>query len=128
MNVALVVEEKTSKNFEVLLAPQAGIADGGKAARSQGCRIDATRRLARIREPLAAFAMTARAGMSGEMKGFSFSSFGVTPLQLLFFLLFFVLGFLFYSAIGAGFSASVSSEQEVQQFSLSLCRRWSSDW
>jgi ABC-2 type transport system permease protein len=54
-----------------------------------------------------------RAGMGGGL-----TSFGITSLQLVFFALYFILGFLFYSAISAGFGASVSTEQEVQQFSF----------
>jgi ABC-2 type transport system permease protein len=39
-------------------------------------------------------------------------------LQLAFFVIYFLLGFLFYSALAAGFGASVSTEQEIQQFSM----------
>ena len=120
MNVARsVVEEKTSRIFEVLLAtakPESLMA--GKLLGVGAAGLTQLGLWLVSGSLLAVFAMTARAGMSGEMKSFSFSSFGVAPLQLLFFLLFFVLGFLFYSAIGAGFGASVSSEQEVQQFSF----------
>ena len=120
MNVARsVVEEKTSRIFEVLLAtakPESLMA--GKLLGVGAAGLTQLGVWLVSGSLLAVFAMTARAGVSGQMHDFSFSSFGVTPLQLLFFLLFFVLGFLFYSAIGAGFGASVSSEQEVQQFSF----------
>jgi ABC-2 type transport system permease protein len=45
-------------------------------------------------------------------------AYGVTPLQLIFFVLYFILGFFFYSALSAGLGATVSQESEVQQFSM----------
>jgi ABC-2 type transport system permease protein len=45
-------------------------------------------------------------------------AYGVTPLQLVFFVLYFLLGFFFYSALSAGLGATVSQESEVQQFSM----------
>jgi ABC-2 type transport system permease protein len=46
------------------------------------------------------------------------AAYGVTPLQLIFFVLYFILGFFFYSALSAGLGATVSQESEVQQFSM----------
>ena len=46
------------------------------------------------------------------------AAYGVTPLQLIFFVLYFMLGFFFYSALSAGLGATVSQESEVQQFSM----------
>jgi ABC-2 type transport system permease protein len=46
------------------------------------------------------------------------AAFGVTPLRLIFFLLYFLLGFFFYSALSAGLGATVSQESEVQQFNM----------
>jgi ABC-2 type transport system permease protein len=46
------------------------------------------------------------------------AAYGVTPLQLIFFLLYFILGFFFYSSLSAGLGATVSQESEVQQFSM----------
>ena len=46
------------------------------------------------------------------------AAYGVTPLQLIFFLLYFVLGFFFYSALSAGLGATVNQESEVQQFNM----------
>ena len=46
------------------------------------------------------------------------AAFGITGVQLIFFVVYFLLGFLFYSALAAGFGASVSTEQEIQQFSM----------
>ena len=48
------------------------------------------------------------------------AAYGVTPLQLIFFLLYFVLGFFFYSALSAGLGATVNQESEVQQFNMIL--------
>jgi ABC-2 type transport system permease protein len=46
------------------------------------------------------------------------AAYGVTALQLIFFLLYFILGFFFYSAMSAGLGATVSQESEVQQFNM----------
>jgi ABC-2 type transport system permease protein len=46
------------------------------------------------------------------------AAYGVTPLRLIFFLLYFILGFFFYSAMSAGLGATVSQESEVQQFNM----------
>jgi ABC-2 type transport system permease protein len=46
------------------------------------------------------------------------AAYGVTPLRLIFFLLYFLLGFFFYSALSAGLGATVSQESEVQQFAM----------
>jgi ABC-2 type transport system permease protein len=46
------------------------------------------------------------------------AAYGVTPLQLTFFVLYFILGFFFYSALSAGLGATVSQASEVQQFSM----------
>jgi ABC-2 type transport system permease protein len=45
-------------------------------------------------------------------------SYGVTPLRLIFFVLYFLLGFFFYSSLSAGLGATVSQESEVQQFNM----------
>jgi ABC-2 type transport system permease protein len=44
----------------------------------------------------------------------------VTPLRLVFFVLYFLVGFFVYSALSAGLGASVSQESEVQQFNMLL--------
>jgi ABC-2 type transport system permease protein len=46
------------------------------------------------------------------------AAYGVTALQLIFFVLYFILGFFFYSALSAGLGATISQESEVQQFSM----------
>jgi ABC-2 type transport system permease protein len=56
--------------------------------------------------------------IAASMGTFGLASYGVTPLKLVFFATYFILGFLFYGALSAGFGATVSSAQEVQQFSM----------
>jgi len=46
------------------------------------------------------------------------AAYGVTPLRLIFFVVYFILGFFLYSALSAGLGATVSQESEVQQFSM----------
>jgi ABC-2 type transport system permease protein len=46
------------------------------------------------------------------------AAYGVTPLRLIFFVLYFLLGFFFYSSLSAGLGATVSQESEVQQFNM----------
>jgi ABC-2 type transport system permease protein len=45
-------------------------------------------------------------------------SYGVTPLRLIFFVLYFLLGFFFYSSLSVGLGATVNQESEVQQFNM----------
>lgn len=113
MNVARsVVQEKTSRVFEVLLAatrPQslmAGKLLGVGAAGLTQIAIWFGLML------LGAGPMIAASGKS------SLASLGITFGQSAFFVLFFLLGFLFYSAVAAAFGACLDSEQEVQQFSF----------
>jgi ABC-2 type transport system permease protein len=63
---------------------------------------------------LSASALGAELGQGG------LAAYGVTPIQLVFLVLYFLLGFFFYSALSAGFGATVSQESEVQQFSMIL--------
>ena len=58
--------------------------------------------------------------MGAELGQGGLAAYGVTPMQLVFFVLYFLLGFFFYSALSAGFGATVSQESEVQQFSMVL--------
>jgi ABC-2 type transport system permease protein len=116
MNVAhSVVAEKTSRVFEVLLATakpeslMAGKLLGVGAAGLTQMAVWITAALL-----LSASALGAELGQGG------LAAYGVTPLQLVFFILYFLLGFFFYSALSAGFGATVSQESEVQQFSMVL--------
>jgi ABC-2 type transport system permease protein len=114
MNVARsVIQEKTSRVFEVLLAAtrpeslMAGKLIGVGAAGLTQIGIWILLALLYAGSPIAT-----RLGSGG------FASLGISVTQIVFFVLFFVLGFLFYSALSAAFGASVGSEQEIQQFSF----------
>jgi ABC-2 type transport system permease protein len=114
VNVAQsVVAEKTSRVFEVLLAsakPESlmlgkllGV--GAVGLTQMGIWIG-------FLLLLSASSLGVTLGMGGV------AAYGVTPLQLIFFVLYFLLGFFFYSALSAGLGATVSQESEVQQFSM----------
>jgi len=115
MNVARsVVQEKTSRIFEVLLAttrPQSLMAGKLLGVGAVG--------LTQIAIWLALALLWAKPAMARfGMAGASLAHLGITFSQLAFFVLFFLLGFLFYSAVAAGFGACLDSEQEIQQFSF----------
>jgi ABC-2 type transport system permease protein len=114
MNVARsVVEEKTSRIFEVLLStvePQSLMAGKLLGVGAAGLTQLALWFL------LVATIVTASAGASLGSGGLA--EFGIHPQQLFFLAAYFLLGFFFYSAIAAAVGASVSSEQEIQQFSM----------
>jgi ABC-2 type transport system permease protein len=114
MNVARsVVEEKTSRIFEVLLStvePQSLMA--GKLL---GVGAAGLTQLA-IWFLLVSAIVTTSASASLGYGGLA--RFGVHPQQLFFLVAYFLLGFFFYSAIAAAVGASVTSEQEIQQFSI----------
>ncbi len=114
MNVARsVVEEKTSRIFEVLLStvrPQSLMA--GKLL---GVGAAGLTQLA-IWFVLISAVVGTSAGASMGPQGLA--AYGIHPQQLFFLAAYFLLGFFFYSAIAAAVGASVSSEQEIQQFSM----------
>ena len=110
-----VVQEKTSRIFEVLLAtvePESlmlgKLLGVGAAGFTQVAAWFALLGIA------SASSIATRIGISG------FSSLGVTPVEACFFVIYFALGYLFYSGIAAGIGASLSAEQEMQQFSFVL--------
>ncbi|MFL6428744.1 MAG: ABC transporter permease [Acidobacteriaceae bacterium] len=114
MNVARsVVEEKTSRIFEVLLStvePQSLMAGKLLGVGAAGLTQLALWFL------LASAIVTTSAGASLSPGGLT--TYGIHPQQLFFLAVYFLLGFFFYSAIAAAVGASVSSEQEIQQFSI----------
>jgi ABC-2 type transport system permease protein len=114
MNVARsVVEEKTSRIFEVLLStvrPQALMAGKLLGVGAAGLTQMAIWFL------LVSTIVGTSAGASLGSGGLA--AFGIHPQQLFFLAAYFLLGFFFYSAIAAAVGASVSSEQEIQQFSM----------
>jgi ABC-2 type transport system permease protein len=114
MNVARsVVEEKTSRIFEVLLStvrPQSLMAGKLLGVGAAGLTQMAIWLL--LISAIVVISAGALPGVTG------LTSYGIHPQQLFFLVAYFLLGFFFYSAIAAAIGASVSSEQEIQQFSM----------
>ncbi|MGB9417336.1 MAG: ABC transporter permease [Acidobacteriaceae bacterium] len=114
MNVARsVVEEKTSRIFEVLLStvkPQSLMA--GKLLGVGAAGLTQMAIWFVLISTVVAGSATTAAGPEG------LGAYGVHTQQLFFLAAYFLLGFFFYSAIAAAVGASVSSEQEIQQFSM----------
>ena len=112
MNTARsVVQEKTSRIFEVMLAtvrPEETMA--GKIL-GVGCS-----GLLQI----AIWCLTLVPLRLYMMAGSSAFHVSISLAQVLFFAVYFVLGFLLYSSLAAALGASVSAEQEVQQFAFPL--------
>jgi ABC-2 type transport system permease protein len=108
-----VVEEKTSRIFEVLLSSVK--AESLMIGKLLGVGAAALTQLG-IWFALVAFyagsQMAAKAGIHGV------ASLGIQPIQVVFFLIYFVLGFLFYSSLSAGLGATMSTEQEMNQFQV----------
>lgn len=116
MNVAhSVVAEKTSRVFEVLLAtakPESLMAGKLLGVGAAG--------LTQMGVWIAAVLLLSASAFGAELGQGGLAAYGVTPVQLVFFILYFLLGFFFYGALSAGFGATVSQESEVQQFSMIL--------
>jgi ABC-2 type transport system permease protein len=114
MNVARsVVEEKTSRIFEVLLStvrPQSLMAGKLLGVGAAGL----TQMGIWFLLITGIVGVSARAAIAQGGLG----AFGIHPQQIFFLLVYFLLGFFFYSAIAAAVGASVTSEQEIQQFSI----------
>ncbi|HZD45816.1 MAG TPA: ABC transporter permease, partial [Acidobacteriaceae bacterium] len=112
MNVARsVVEEKTSRIFEVLLStvrPQALMAGKLLGVGAAGL----------TQMAIWFLLVSTIVGTSASLGPGGLAAFGIHPQQLFFLAAYFLLGFFFYSAIAAAVGASVSSEQEIQQFSI----------
>jgi ABC-2 type transport system permease protein len=116
MNVAhSVVAEKTSRVFEVLLAtakPESLMAGKLLGIGAAG--------LTQMAVWITAVLLLSASAFGAELGHGGLAAYGVTPIQLVFLVLYFLLGFFFYSALSAGFGATVSQESEVQQFSMIL--------
>ncbi len=114
VNVAhSVVAEKTSRVFEVMLAsakPESLML--GKLLGVAAVGLTQMAIWIAFLFMLSASSLWMTLGLGG------LAAYGVTPLQLIFFLLYFILGFLLYSSLSAGLGATVSQESEVQQFSM----------
>jgi ABC-2 type transport system permease protein len=111
MNVARsIIEEKTSRVFEVLLAtirPEEMMAGKVLGVGAVG--------LTQIGIWIIAGLLVAKLGLLSA--GVSFS---ITPVQVVFFILFFLLGYILYSSVAAALGAMTSSEQELQQMNMFL--------
>jgi ABC-2 type transport system permease protein len=115
MNVARsIIEEKTSRVFEVLLAtirPEELLAGKIIGVGSVG--------LTQVFIWLAtATLITSTALLTGITSGGMHVSIGAA--QIVFFFVYFLLGFLLYASIAAALGAMVNSEQELQQLNLVL--------
>jgi ABC-2 type transport system permease protein len=114
MNVARsVVEEKTSRIFEVLLStvrPQSLMAGKLLGVGAAG--------LSQMGIWFVVISAVLGSSAAASMGHEGLAAFGIHPQQLFFLVAYFLLGFFFYSAIAAAVGASVSSEQEIQQFSM----------
>ncbi len=111
MNVARsIIEEKTSRIFEVLLATirpeemMAGkvIGVGAVGLTQVGIWI------------VAGLALTGSGIVAGGIP------FRLTAVEVIFFIIFFLLGYLLYSSLAAAIGAMTSSEQELQQMNIFL--------
>ncbi|HEX4576134.1 MAG TPA: ABC transporter permease [Edaphobacter sp.] len=111
MNVARsIIEEKTSRIFEVLLAtirPEEMMAGKVIGVGAVG--------LTQIGIWIVAGLLVTKLGLLAA--GVSFS---ITPVQVAFFVIFFVLGYILYSSVAAALGAMTSSEQELQQMNMFL--------
>jgi ABC-2 type transport system permease protein len=57
-------------------------------------------------------------GLAAQIGMHGLSSLGINATELVFFLVFFLLGFFFYSALSAALGSTANSSQEVQQFAF----------
>ncbi len=114
MNVARsVVQEKTSRIYEVLLSTAR--ADSLMLGKLLGVGAAALTQIAiwfALLGGITGTSLAANYGLHG------LGSVGIRPEQIAYFVLFFILGFLFYSGLSAGIGALVGAEQELQQFSF----------
>jgi ABC-2 type transport system permease protein len=111
MNVARsIIEEKTSRIFEVLLAtirPEEMMAGKVLGVGAVG--------LTQVGIWIVAGLAVTKFGLLAA--GVTFS---ITPAQVGFFILFFLLGYILYSSVAAALGAMTSSEQELQQLNMFL--------
>ncbi len=114
MNVARsIIEEKTSRIFEVLLAtikPEEMMAGKVLGVGAVG--------LSQVAIWLiGAVALSSYLGMSGV---FGDITFKISAAQTVYFILFFLLGYILYSGLAAALGAMSNSEQELQQMNIFL--------
>ncbi|HEY1809372.1 MAG TPA: ABC transporter permease [Acidobacteriaceae bacterium] len=110
-----VVEEKTSRIFEVLLSTTSS--DSLMMGKLLGVGATGLTQMAIWGLLLAFYAGSAIAASQGIH---GLGSLGITGAELAYFAVFFLGGFFLYSGLAAALGSSVSGEQEVQQFSFIL--------
>ncbi len=103
-----VIEEKTSRIFEVMLSSVK--AESMMIGKLLGVGAAA---LTQLGIWFAVGALYAGSQLSGGS-----TPLHIAPSLLVFFLVYFVLGFLFYSSLSCGLGACMSTEQEMNQFSI----------
>lgn len=115
MNVARsIIEEKTSRVFEILLAtirPEEMMAGKVIGVGSVGLTQVAAWLLTTILLTTGSW-LQAVTGQSGHIS--------LSAPQLIYFVIFFLLGYLLYSSVAAALGAMVNSEQELQQLNMFL--------
>ena len=115
MNVARsIIEEKSSRIFEVMLAtirPEEMMAGKILGVGSVG--------LTQVGIWLSA-ALLLSAGSGAAHPGGQGIHVALTATQIVFFFVYFILGYAFYSSIAAGLGAMTNSEQELQQLNMFL--------
>jgi len=110
-----VVEEKTSRIFEVLLS--SATADELMLGKLLGVGATGLTQMGIWAILLVLYAGSSFAAAQGIH---GLAALGVTRAELIFFGVFFIGGFYLYSGLAAALGSSVNGEQEVQQFSLIL--------
>ncbi|MGA8528988.1 MAG: ABC transporter permease [Acidobacteriaceae bacterium] len=110
-----VVEEKTSRVFEVLLSTTSS--DSLMMGKLLGVGATGLTQMAIWGALLAFYAGSAMAASQGIH---GLGSLGITEAELAYFAIYFLGGFFLYSGLAAALGSSVSGEQEVQQFSFIL--------
>jgi len=110
-----VVEEKTSRIFEVLLSTASS--DSLMLGKLLGVGAVGLTQMG-IWGALLVFYVGSQFAATQGIHGLG--SLGITKVELGFFVIFFLGGFYLYSALAAALGSSVSGEQEVQQFSFIL--------
>jgi ABC-2 type transport system permease protein len=115
MNVARsIIEEKTSRVFEVLLAtirPEEMMAGKVIGVGSVG--------LTQVAVWLFTAVLLSSSSIMAAVAG-NKVHVSLNPMQIIFFVVFFLLGYLLYSSIAAALGAMVNSEQELQQLNMLL--------
>ena len=113
MNVARsIIEEKTSRIFEVLLAtikPEEMMAGKVLGVGAVGLTQVGIWMIGAI-----ALSIPGLISLGNDV------SFRITPAQMAFFVVFFLLGYILYSGMAAALGAMTSSEQELQQMNMFL--------